>query len=106
VRRELPHPGPLRLPLPPRPMPRVAAPAALRRMPAAAIGRRCDVTINVRAPGAGQPFLEKEFGRPVERTARAAGHSPAGYAPVIEELARSHAGIYGALVAVLLRSGN
>jgi len=89
------------------------ASVSLRLRPSAACVQQQsadDVTlaVDVRVTRAGQqdPLLEKTFGAGLKGLHARSVSGPAQYGPILEELARSHAGdIYWAVVAVLLRSG-
>lgn len=63
--------------------------------------------IRVTRPGSEGTVLEKTFGTGLKGLHANSVNGPAQYAPVLEKLARSHAGeIYWAVVGALLRSGS
>jgi hypothetical protein len=67
------------------------------------------LAVDVRVTRTGQegPLIEKTIGGGLKGLHARSVSGPAQYAPVLEELARSHAGdIYWAVVAALLRSGD
>jgi hypothetical protein len=65
------------------------------------------VDVRVTRPGKDGTVLEKTFGGGIKGLHARSVSGPAQYAPVLQELARSHAGdVYWAVVAALLRSGS
>ena len=65
------------------------------------------IDVRVTRAGKDEPILEKSFGVGIKGLHARSVTGPAQYAPVFQELARSHGGeIYWAVVSALLRSGS